>query len=97
MSDNFIVTGAFNTEEDSNEISSFMNRYGLENLIKVPTCYKSDNPRCIELLLPNIATCFQGTKTIETGLSDFHSMILTVVKINFLKRGPRIITCRDYS
>ena len=95
-SDNFIVIGDFNTEEDSDNMSNFMNLYGLANLVKVPTCFKSDNPRCIDLILTNNRECFKSTRTIETGLSDFHSMILTVIKSSFIKRGPRIITYRDY-
>ena len=31
------------------------------------------------------------------GFSDLHLMILTVLKSGFLKRGPRIMTYRDYS
>ena len=30
-------------------------------------------------------------------MSDFHLMILTVLKSGFVKRGPRIVTNRDYS
>ena len=37
------------------------------------------------------------TVTIETGLSDFHVMILTVLKGGYVRRGPKIITYRDYS
>ena len=96
-SDNLIIIGDFNMEEDDDDISSFMNLYGLGNLIKVPTCFKSVNARCIDLILTNNVKCFKGTRTVETGLSDFHSMIVTVVKSSFIKRGPRIITYRDYS
>ena len=88
--------GDFNTE-DSDTISNFMNLYGLANLVKAPTCFKSDNPCCIDLILTNNRKCFKDTRAIETGLSDFHSMIVTIVKSNFIKRGPRKITYRDYS
>ena len=54
-------------------MSNVMNLHGLANLVKVPTCFKSDNPRCIDLILKNNRKCFKGTRTIETGLSDFHS------------------------
>ena len=84
-SDNFIVIGDFNTDEDSDTMSNFMNLYGLANLVKVPTCLKSDNPRCIDLILTNNRNCFKGTRTIETGLSDFHSLIVTVVKVVSLR------------
>ena len=33
---------------------------------------------------------------METGLSDFHSMIVTILKGGFVKRGPKIIIYRVY-
>ena len=39
---------------------------------------------------------FQNTKTVETGLSDFHKMTVTVLKAAFKKSVPKIITYRDY-
>ena len=74
-----------------------MNLYGMANLLKVPTCFKAVNSRCIDLILTNNVQCFRDTKAIETGLSDLHSMVVTVVKSSFIKRGPRVITYRDYS
>ena len=96
-SDNLIIMGDFNMEEDGDSISNFMNLHGLGNLIKVRTCFKSINARCIDLILTNNMKSFKGTRTIQTGLSDFHSMIVTVVEDGFIKRGPTIITYRDYS
>ena len=48
------------------------------------------------MILTNNRKCFKGTRAIKTGLSDFHSLIVTVVKSSFFKRGPRKITYRDY-
>ena len=39
---------------------------------------------------------FQSTCVIETELSDFHLMTLTVMRINFKKIKPRIINYRSY-
>ena len=33
---------------------------------------------------------------IETGLSDFHKMTVTVMKTTFEKLKPNIVHCRDY-
>ena len=74
-----------------------MDSYNLYNIIKGPTCFKSDNPRYIDLILTNRKHNFQNTTTAETGLSDFHAMIVSILKGGFNKRGPRIITYRDYS
>ena len=86
--ENFIILGDFNNEENDHEFRNFLDAYGLNNLIKGATCFKSDtNPRTIDLILTNI----------ETGLSDFHLMVSTVLKSGFVKRGPKIINYRDYS
>ena len=88
--------GDFNTEENDENISNFRESYNLKNIVKTPTCFKSDRPRSIDLILTNRISNFQNTVWIETGLSDFHCMIATVVKGSFIKRGPKIINYRDY-
>ena len=49
------------------------------------------------MILTNTKSSFQPTTTIETGLSDFHTMIVTILKGGHVKRGPKIISYRDYS
>ena len=44
---------------------------------------------CIDLILTNIPRGFQSIYVIETGLSDFHLMTLTVMIKNFKKIKPR--------
>ena len=39
---------------------------------------------------------FQNSCAIETGLPDFHKMIVTVMKAYFQKQKPKVITYRDY-
>ena len=96
--ENFVIVGDLNLQETNCEISNFMDVYGLRNLIKSPTCYKSaDNPSSIDMFITNKTSGFQNTTTIEGGLSDFHLMILTVLKSGFVKKGPRIVTYQDYS
>ncbi len=94
--ENFILMGDFNTEENDENISNFMESYSLKNIVKDPTCFKSERPRTIDLILTNRVHNFQNTMTVETGLSDFHCMIATVLKGGFVKRGPKIINYRDY-
>ena len=95
--ENFMLIGDLNCETDDNTLIDLMDSYNLVNLVKDPTCYKSSRPRCIDLLLTNRKHSCTNTSTFETGLSDFHKMIITVLKGGFLKRGPRIIEYRDYS
>ena len=50
----------------------------------------------MDLILTNTKSSFQATTTIETGLSDFHAMIVTVLKGGRVKREPKIISYREY-
>ena len=62
----------------------FCGTYHLHNLIKDPTCFKNpDKPSCIDLLLTNFPKSFLKSPTLETGLSDFHKLTLTVLKIHY--------------
>ena len=54
------------------------------------------DPSCIDLILSNRPRIFQNSCAIETGLSDFHKMTLTVTKKSFLEYKPRLIIFRDY-
>ena len=72
--------------------------YGLKNLIKAATCFKSvENPRTTDLILTNRSRCLSNTLNTETGISDFHLMVSTVLYSGFTMRGPKIIHYRDYS
>ena len=65
-------------------MQSFCDNYSLKSLIRQPTCYKNfEKPTCIDLILTNMLHSFQSTCVIETGLSDFHVMTLTVRIINY--------------
>ncbi len=95
--DNIIIMGDFNSEPQEYDLSEFCGTYGLKNLVRGPTCFKSiENPSCIDLILTNRHRSFQSTIRYETGLSDFHKMTLTVLKTFFKKGSPKIISYRDY-
>ena len=75
----------------------FCEIYDLKSPIKEPTCYKKrENPSCIDLILTSNPKCFQNSCVVETGLSDFHRMTVTVMKTTFKKFQPRTILYRDY-
>ena len=50
----------------------------------------------IDLILTNCPGSFQNSFVIETGLPDFHKMIVTVMKTSYRKIEPRVINYRDY-
>ena len=55
-----------------------------------------DYPFCMDLLLTNRPKCFQSTMTMETGISDFHKMVITVLKFFYKKQKTKIIHYRNY-
>ena len=72
-------------------MNAFCGRYILSSLIKEPTCYKTPaNPSCIYLILTNSPRSFQNSSVVEAGLSDFHRMIVTVLKTAFQRLLPKI-------
>ena len=95
--DNFIFLGDFNATIKEISVNDFCDFYNFISLINVPTCFKNyNNPTCIALILTNRARSFQNSCTIETGLSDFHKMIVTVMKTTFRKLPPKVIYYRDF-
>ena len=72
-------------------------KYKLKALNKEPTCFKNyKSPSCIDLYLINCPKSFESTLTIETGISDFHKLIVTVLKVKHEKVHPKIMQYRDY-
>ena len=84
-------------ETSETALRNFCDLYKLKNLVREPTCFKNpDNPSCIDLFLTNCSRSFQDTQIIETGLSDFHKMDLTVLKMYFTKQKHETIFYRNY-
>ena len=92
----YILIGDLNCEPSDSVIRDFMNINNLSNMVKDPTCFKSNNPKCIDLILTNGKGSLKSTTTAETGMSHFHTMILTALNGGFAKRSPRIKICQDY-
>ena len=63
--------------------------------------YKSTDPTCIDLILASTSTSsafqkFESTCVLETGLSDFHLVTVTVMRKICKKLKPRILNYRSY-
>ena len=67
-----------------------MQAYNLNNLIKEPTCFQSNNPSQSDLILANQKSMYKFSNTFETGLSDHHKFISTISKSGSFKRTHRI-------
>ena len=76
----------FNSEVSENCLNGFCNVNILKTRNRDPTCFKNpSNPSCINLFLTNLQQSFQQTHTSETGISDFHKMVVTVMKTHYKK------------
>ena len=88
--DKIFLMGDFNAEPHDHFLMDFCDAYNLKNLIKVPTCFKNpERPTSIGVMLTNSYRSFQNSCATETGLSDFHKMIVTILKTCFQKRNQR--------
>ena len=95
--DNVLLLGDFNSEFSEPCLNDFCDICNLKNLVKRPTCYKNRaNLFCIDLFLTNIPRTFQCTTIIETGISDFHKLVITVLKTFYKKQRPKIIYYRNF-
>ena len=75
----------------------FCNVYNLESLSNTPTCFRNpENPSYIDLLLTNSKNNFDETLVLESGLSDFHKLVVSVLESYFKIEAPKVIIYRDY-
>ena len=87
----------FNVGVEDTSVKNVCRSHNLTSMINKPTCYKNpDRPSCIDLILTNCPRSFQDSCVIETGLSDFHKMVVTVMKTTYRKLEPRIVNYRDF-
>ena len=70
---------------------------GVKNIVKQPTCFKNvNNPSIIDLVISNVSTRLKDVTCIETGLSDFHSMVCFATKMAVKQRKTKTVTYRCY-
>lgn len=94
--DNLFIFEDLNYEVYESCLNSICKVNKLKNLVESPTCFKyPSSPSCIDLLLTNCLSCFAETPTFETGISDFHKMVVTILKINYKKQKAMIIQYRN--
>ena len=78
-------------------MSEFLFKNDSKNLVQLRTCFKSNtNPSCIDLFVTKSPRSFQNTITFASRLSDFHKMILAILKSTFPKVIPKQIVYRKF-
>ena len=66
-------------------------------LVNKPTCYKNPmNPSCIDLILTKSPKYYRNSIVFEIRLSDFHKMVVTIIKPSHHKLERKIVNCRQY-
>ena len=86
--ENILTIGDFNLSVDNSYLEDFTQGYDLDSLIKKPTFYQSSTPSCIDLILSNRESLFKWSNTFETGLSDHHKLVFTVLKSGGFEVAP---------
>ena len=86
------MLGDFNMDPSHTQLSAFMEHYNYYNLIKNNTCFKGDGS-CIDLIRKY---CFKNTSSFETGISDHHHLIYSILKTTFEKEESKKVTYLNY-
>ena len=93
--ENYLIAGNFNIEQSDPSLKTFLNSNNLYNLIKSNTCFKGKGS-CIDLFLTNRKYSFKFSGSYETGISDHHRMIYTMVKSYFNNTEPKLSNYGDF-
>ena len=81
--ENVLLIGDFSME--ANDKGNLINTYNFVSLVKGPTCFKTSKGRCSDLMLTNKEHSFMKSQSFETGFSDHHHLIYTILKSTFVK------------
>ena len=54
--------------------------FNLTNLVKKPTCFKSQDGNLIDLMLTNRPRSFLKSQNFEIGLNDWHKLVVRILK-----------------
>ena len=74
---------------------NFMDSQNFTNLIKNNACFKGVSSS-IDLILTNKEYCFKNTLSYETGISDHHHLIFSIMKTTFASEELKKFVCRNY-
>ena len=87
---NIILAGDLNIDElrpcsdsSKNHLPNMKDIFGLTNLIKEPTCFKSQNSTLLDLILTNRPRSFMQSQNFETELSDCHKLACIILRASF--------------
>ena len=88
--ENLILSGDFNLPTENQHLDALIQAYNLNNLINKPTCFQSNKPTCIDLILTNKKNLFKLSNTFETGISDHQQLVSTILKSGSFRGIPKM-------
>ena len=93
--DNYLIMGDLNIEQSDPSLKAVLNSNNLYNLIKSNTSFKGKGP-CIDLSLTNRKYSCRFIGSYETGISDHHHMIYTMLKSCFNNTEPKLLNYTNF-
>ena len=83
--DDFLLPSDFDISCDDKRLKEFCSSFSLGQIIKTPTCYMGTNPSSIDQIITNMTSLFKKSYTVETGISDYHKLIMSICRMTFAK------------
>ena len=81
--DHIIIIGDLNFNmANENILTKVMPAYNLTNIIKEATCFKSNEPTIIDIMLVTKRRKFVKSFSQNTGISDFHNLVGGILRIH---------------
>ena len=72
----------------NNALSDTSDMFALSNLVKSATCFKSETPTLVDVILTNKRKSFSGSLNFDIGCSDFHNLVAVASRMF----GPKLQT-----
>ena len=85
-------------KEDSayQKLANFCDVFGLSNLVTAKTCFTKNSSTSIDVIPTNRVRSFQKTSVFDTCLSDYHGLVVTILKSPIPCLKPKVIEYRNY-
>ena len=94
---NYIIVGDINIDMSKpNKLETVLQTAGCKNVVKQPTCHKSNTPSLIDLVITNVHKRIKHVACLDIGLSDFHDLIYFSTKQFVPIRRNRVVMYRSY-
>ena len=94
---NYVICGDLNydlTKKTSNALKEMCLLFGLYNLVKGPTCFKSKHGSLLDVILVNKSSTFYNTLNVVNSVSDFHNMVATMMRFHVPYKHDKYIQYR---